>query len=116
MKYGIVGSRTRKDKASITAFVNTLQPSDVVISGGCRGVDTWAITAARKRNIATIEYRPNLTDCKARWEFTKAYHARNERIARECDVLVAFVAPSRTGGTENTIKHAAKLGKSIYLR
>ncbi len=45
----------------------------------------------------------------------KAYYARNKKIAENVDVLYAFVAPDRKGGTENTIGYAEKLGKEIHI-
>lgn len=115
MKYGIVGSRRRKDKESIEKFVAGLNPDDIVISGGCRGVDTWAVTAAKKRNLETIEYLPDLSGCKTYIERTEAYYTRNKQIAEACDKLVAFVSADRKGGTENTIKHAKRFGKEIVI-
>ena len=115
MKYGIVGSRSRKDKNTVMDFVNNLKPGDVVISGGCRGIDTWAVNAARGKGFETKEFLPSLTGCRYKWEFTEAYYARNKQIADACDILVAFVSGSRKGGTENTIKHAEKLGKQVII-
>jgi hypothetical protein len=50
-----------------------------------------------------------------RYEFTKAYHKRNKLIADSSDILHAFVSPERTGGTENTIKHAIKAGIPVVI-
>jgi len=118
MRYGVVGSRrrdSRVDRANIRKFIASLKPDDIVISGGCRGVDSSAVYEARRRGIVTIEHLPDLTGCKKKWEFTNAYYARNKKIAENCDVLVAFVAPDRKGGTENTIKYAQEFGKEIRL-
>jgi hypothetical protein len=38
---------------------------------------------------------------------------RNTYIAQDCDVLLALVASDRTGGTEDTVKKALKLGKEV---
>lgn len=116
MKYGIAGSRTRNDAETVTTFVSTLAPDDVVISGGCVGVDTWAEIAAKRRGLKTIIFLPEKPPKRApRHEWTKAFYARNLKIAEACDVLVAFVSPDRKGGTENTIRHAEKLGKKIVI-
>jgi len=115
MRYGIVGSRSRTDRQSVVDFVRTLEPGDTVVSGGCRGVDTWAVDEAKNRGLETVEYLPDLSACKARHEFTKAYHARNELIAKNCDVLVAFVSAERKGGTENAIKHAGRMGRPVKI-
>lgn len=117
MKYGIVGSRRRKDRESVIAFVRSLPAGSVVISGGCRGVDTWAVAEAKAQGLETIEFLPgDLTGCRELWEFTEKYYARNKQIAEACDVLVAFVTDDRSGGTENTIQHAQRVGKTVIVK
>jgi hypothetical protein len=115
MKYGIVGSRRRKDRETVVAFVNELQENDVVISGGAPGVDTWAVEAAEERGVRTRVIRPETSGCKTRFEVVEAYYERNGQIAAECDELVAFVAHDRKGGTENAIEHARRLGKPVRI-
>ena len=115
MRYAIVGSRRRTDRNTVNSIVATLRPDDVVISGGCRGVDSWAVDAARQRGLRVQVITPNLGGCVQRWQFTKAYYARNALVAAACDVLIALPATDRTGGTENTIAHAKTLGKQIVL-
>lgn len=115
MNIGIVGSRKRKDRESVTNYIATLKDDDVVISGGCYGVDTWAVESARQRGLKVIEFLPQIENCKQPYEYTKAFYARNEQIAIKCDKLVAFVSKCRTGGTENTIKHCIRLGKEVVL-
>jgi predicted Rossmann fold nucleotide-binding protein DprA/Smf involved in DNA uptake len=115
MKYGIVGSRRRKDKETVVAFVNELQKDDVVVTGGCRGVDTWAAEAAAARSLRTRTIRPDTSKCRTRFEVADAYYDRNRRVAEESDMLVAFVASDRRGGTENTIAHARRLGKPVRI-
>ena len=115
MKVGIVGSRRRRDRMAVIAFVQSLPGGSVVVSGGCRdSVDTWAAAAARARGLGVIEHLPRPVG-SGRLAFTKACYARNELIARDADVLIAFVAPDRSGGTENTIAHARRLKKPIAL-
>ena len=114
-KYGIVGSRKRDCKSEVIKFINSLNTDDTVISGGAIGVDTWAELAAKERGLRTIIFRPDIKECKKRYEFTRAYYARNLKIAEACDILIAFVSPDRKGGTENTIAQAKKLGKEIVI-
>jgi hypothetical protein len=40
---------------------------------------------------------------------------RNALIAADADVLIAVVAADRTGGTEDTVRKAEKLGKRVIL-
>jgi len=115
-KVGIVGSRRRTDRESVIAVVNDLPDSTIIISGGCIGVDTWAVEAARARGLKYIVHWPKLKDGMKRVEYTKAYYARNELIAIDSDVVVAFVAPDRKGGAENTIKWAKKHKTPVVLK
>ncbi len=116
MRIGIVGSRKRTDKETIINYVlENLKDDDVVVSGGCSGVDTWAAETARQRGLEVIEFLPNTTNCKNRWDVIRAYYARNFQIAAASDKVVAFVASERKGGTEDTIKHARKLKREIEI-
>lgn len=116
IRVAIVGSRRRADRASIDAFVAGLPGGAVVVSGGCRGVDTWAAEAARARGLAVIEHLPDLAGIRSRGEAVRRYHARNARVVADADMVVAFVSPDRKGGTENTIGHARRAGKPVEIR
>jgi len=116
MKYGIVGSRSRIDKESVADFIlGNLSSADTIISGGCKGVDTWAIETANILDIPAEVFLPQLNGCSTRWQATEAYYARNRQIAEACDILVAFVSASRTGGTEHTIKQARALNRPVII-
>jgi 8-oxo-dGTP pyrophosphatase MutT (NUDIX family) len=115
-RIGIVGSRRWSDRAAVENLVYTLPLNSTIVSGGCRGVDTWAREAAEERGIQVVEYLPALPPAGSPpWEFTKAYHSRNRQIAENIDVLYAFVTEDRRGGTENTIKHAMKLDVRVEV-
>lgn len=114
-KYGIVGSRRRLDKNSVINFVNSLNPDDVVISGGCRGVDSWAEETAKSKGLKLIIHKPILENIKNRGDLIERYYDRNKLIAKDCEILIAFVSSDRTGGTENTIKYAKELNKEVKL-
>jgi predicted Rossmann fold nucleotide-binding protein DprA/Smf involved in DNA uptake len=115
MKVAIIGSRRRKDRDAVVAAVQALQPGTIVVSGGCEGPDEWAADAARHAGLAVVEHLPDTAGCRRRFEFTKAYYARNQLVANDCDRVVAFVAPDRKGGTEDTIKRALKAGKPVEI-
>ena len=116
MRIGIIGSRTWENRSAVEDLVNMLPIECTIISGGCRGVDTWAVDTAKSRGIDVVEYLPNLPeDGSPPWEFTKAYHARNRQIAENVDVLYAFVTEDRRGGTENTIRQAMKLNVRVEI-
>lgn len=114
-KIAIVGSRKRTDKHNVITLVDSL-PSDVcILSGGCRGVDSWAIERAKARGLQTLVFRPEVRNIKEEWEIIRRFYARNQRIAAVADIIYAFVATNRKGGTENTIKWAKRLNKPVIL-
>ena len=115
MKVGIVGSRRFKDRAGVERLVSTLAAGDVLVSGGCRGVDSWAEKAAIRRGLSRLVFEPDLAGVRNRGEAARRYFERNRKIAEASDVLHAFVTRDRTGGTENTIMHMRELGKQIIL-
>jgi len=114
LKFGVVGSRRCKSQSLVEDFVRTLLPGDTVVSGGCWGPDEWAEDQAKAMGLKTITHHPYLDGIRGQHEITKAYYARNRLIAQSSDVVVAFVAADRTGGTENTIKHADELGVMTF--
>ena len=116
MKYGIIGTRKRTDKQSVIDLINTLTPKDIVVSGGCEGPDKWAECAARNIGLAVNIFLPDLPPTGSpHYEFTKAFYSRNRLIAENSDIIHAFVAPERKGGTEYTIKYAQKIGVPVII-
>jgi len=117
MTIGIVGSRRRdsiKDYDLVEAQFKLLySPGDNrLVSGGCpKGGDQFAEMIATKYSIPILIHY-------AEWKKfgRSAGFQRNGLIARDADVLIACVAPDRTGGTEDTIKKFLALGKrSLFL-
>lgn len=113
---GVVGSRrrvSREDREYLFAALRErLEPDDRLVSGGCStGADAWAEMYAQQEQVTiTIHY--------AKWKGPAGKAAgfvRNSFIAEDCDILIAVVAEDRTGGTEDTIKKAKRLGKQIIL-
>jgi hypothetical protein len=114
---GIVGSRRRNSvadrDATTRAFCKIVEPDDEIVSGGCpQGGDSFAEWIAKR-------YQHTIKIYYAKWDKLgrSAGFARNGDIARDADVLIACVAPDRTGGTEDTIKKWQKLhpGKEPIL-
>lgn len=112
---GIVGSRRRNEQDDLEecrkVFLSIYKEGDTLVSGGCpQGGDRFAEIFAKEYNIPIkIHY--------AEWnKFGRsAGFKRNTYIAEDCDVLIAVVAKDRTGGTEDTIKKAQKMGKKIVI-
>lgn len=117
---GIIGSRRRDSKADYEAtlkiFMEIYEEGDRIVSGHCpKGGDLFAEIIAAKfglteKNGKLILHRPE-------WDkYGKgAGFIRNTYIAEDADVLICVVAADRTGGTEDTIKKAEKMGKRIVL-
>lgn len=121
MIVAVVGSRRRKDELNVRELVRELftkHGSDlVIVSGGCRGVDSWAEDEARKLGVEVKIFKPDLNGTKDYYDVVSRYYERNKKIAEYAiDGIYAFVTRTREGGTENTIKHAQKLGRKIVLK
>lgn len=126
MKIGIVGSRQRnsqEDKNLILDYIESIlmkNPFELVhiVSGGCpKGADRFAEEIAKELGFSITIHYPNKykIDEESKERYTQLFFERNERIAKDCDILVALPSSDRTGGTENTIFHAKRLGVEIVL-
>jgi hypothetical protein len=61
-------------------------------------------------------HRPDLDRVHTWWQAAERYYARNHRIVEDSDLIIAFVAPDRSGGTEDTIRRAERTGKPVEVR
>lgn len=123
MRVAIVGSRRYPSEAVVRAFVRSLPPGTVVVSGGAQGVDSWAESEARKAGLvveshpvemAYVRWLVDFRNLNERTAFGRAAHSRNKIIAEKCDRLVAF----RVGdspGTSSTIRYAREAGKPVEV-
>ena len=100
----IVGSREYPSPAPIEAYVAELPVGTVIVSGGARGVDSWAAEAARAHGLKVTEF---LAD----WERhgRGAGPKRNAEIVEAADELVAFW-DGRSRGTLNSVALAVRKG------
>jgi hypothetical protein len=121
---GVVGSRRRNnlnDRRIVLRLVEwllTTRKHVSLASGGCpQGADAFAEEAARvlQPNVDITVFNIDKTGVSTRWDFTKRAYERNRLIAQNSDELFALVAEDRTGGTENTIKHALEFKTPVYL-
>lgn len=111
MKLAIVGSREWPDseRHMITTFVDRLPADTIVVSGGARGVDQWAIEAAHQRGLQTHVFMP---DWKQHGK--SAGFLRNAQIVNACELLVAFQVDD-SKGTQHTITLARNAGKLLAV-
>lgn len=114
MKIGIVGSRRRQCEEAVRELVRNLPAGSTVVSGGCRGVDSWAEDEAVKVGLAVEIHRPQKEGTRY-VDACRAYSERNRKIAESADILYAFVASDRKGGTEQTIRFARKAGAEVRI-
>ena len=114
---GIVGARKFKDRKSVIDFVNKLPVDSIVVSGSCKGVCTWAGSAARLRGLEVKIYSPNLNDARSKYEIVHRYYQRNRQLISACDIVHAFISKEAgfTGGTKFEVEYAKSLGKMVFL-
>ena len=108
--YGVVGSRTgfSKDKVFLYLF-GRIQQGDVIVSGGAKGVDSYAKHFALQNNLEYMEYAPEYS-----LGIPYCYLFRNKLIVNTCSELIAFW-DGRSGGTKYTIDYAHKWNKPVTL-
>jgi len=115
MKVAIIGSREKylADPAAVRnqvlAFVINLPRDTTIVSGGARGVDSYAAEAAR---IAGLTFELLLAD----WDkYGKSAGAiRNKLVIDAADRIVAFW-DGESPGTYNALKQAKAAGKPFQV-
>lgn len=122
MKLAIVGCRNWGDDPSeVEAFIRARIRKDLemfrpeeVISGGARGVDTWAVEEAKAMGIPTHVIRPK----NPRWE-PEGFKERNIAIAKRCTDLLSIRCTSGpciytgTEGAKFTANMAQEYGRVV---
>jgi len=130
VKIGIVGSRKWTDKILIEVVVDECikkYGNDIcIISGGCKGPDTFSREIALDRKLKYIEFNPaheawnEYSGMPKEW-YGKPYHVknyfeRNSFIAEKCHLLLAFIPAGHvSNGTNDTINKAKKLNKPVII-
>lgn len=106
MKVIIAGSRelTNCDKA-----LDYLDPSDEIVSGGARGIDSAAIRLAKEHGF-------RLCVMNADWEKwgKSAGYKRNRQMAEYADKLIAFW-DGHSKGTEHMIRTMQQMEKPVII-
>ena len=107
MNVAVVGSRDFPDLERVRNTVMRFVPGTVVVSGGARGVDSEAESAARKRGLRVLSFP--VGRCRSRAEFARLAFERNRKIVAVADGLWAFW-DGASRGTKNTMELARKKG------
>jgi len=120
MRVAIIGSRKRDKKDDIKAvydLIKSLNDDDVVVSGGCWGVDSWAVAAAMSAGNEVMVHRPNIDETMKYGQMVEEYYRRNRKIVDDSDIVYAFVSKDgkKKGGTWYTINYAIKCGKEVKI-
>lgn len=104
MKIAIIGSRECGNFNFEQELKNRLLvfPTDTIISGGARGIDTLAAQYARKRGMKLLEFRPDYATFGRGATFV-----RNRLIVDMADVVLAYWNGT-SRGTKYTIEYAKK--------
>ena len=131
MKVAVVGSRDyqniRKIKDTLFQLKQKFGDKLIIISGGAKhGADKFARKYALEFGMRYREFNPahttkNLYSAMSDDYYEKPYHVsqfhhRNMLIARDCDVMMAFIANGAdSGGSMSAIKRAKKLNKKVTI-
>ena len=106
MKLAVIGSRNCPH-IDLEDYITTLP--DAIVSGGARGVDTYAREFALRHKIELIEFKPDYKKYGRR-----APLVRNKQIVDACDCVMAIWDGS-SRGTMHTIRYARKMNKPITI-
>lgn len=110
MKLAIVGSRSLKDYKIVKNAVDSLCTEVTeIVSGGARGVDSFAERYASEHDIPTVIFKPDWAKYGKRAGFI-----RNKDIVERADFVLA-VWDGESRGTLDSINHARKLGKPVEI-
>tara|TARA_A100001201_G_scaffold1219_2_gene3175 strand:+ start:817 stop:1218 length:402 start_codon:yes stop_codon:yes gene_type:complete len=131
MKVAIIGSRDyqniRKIKDTLFNLKQKFGDKLIIISGGAQyGADKFARKYSLEFGIKYKEFNPahttkNLYSAMSDTYYEKPYHVsqfhhRNMLIAKDCNVMIAFIGTNDTSnGSMSAIKQAKKLKKPVTI-
>lgn len=109
MKLAIVGTRTPSISFKMFEHYMKVYAPSQIISGGAKGIDTYAADYAKAHDIPLLEILPDYAAYGK-----QATLRRNTQIVDAADKVIAF--PGATSrGTYDTIKKAEKQGKMLEI-
>ena len=119
MKFGIVGNREGWEQDFVINKIReiiSIERDDTfnfeveIISGGASGIDYIAKHYAIGAGYIFREFLPDNNE-----PIPQRYFNRNKKIAKECDILIAFDKKVGRSGTKNTIRYAKELNKEVII-
>lgn len=122
MKLIIAGTRTITGWEKVLYALDRspwrLSDIDTIITGGAKGIDTYAEWVAKQLEIPTLTYDPTDPNSETQYlreEYGKsAYAMRNEEMAKEGDALLA-IWDGESRGTEIMINKAIEESIDFYV-
>lgn len=108
-KVAVVGSRDFPSQYMVERVIYELPKSCIIVSGGARGVDTWAEQVAKYHGRDTEIFYPE-------WQKygKSAGYVRNNIIVSSCDILIAFW-DGKSRGTKHSINLANYMKKPCII-
>lgn len=112
IKFAVVGNREGFTYEYIKSTLDDLRicKTDIIISGGAEGVDSFAEKYAKEKGCEIRIFNPDPSKPSP-----KRYFDRNMRVVVNADVIIAFNKKERSG-TTNTINYAIKLNKQVIKK
>ena len=107
MKVAVIGSRSITE-ADLEPYIP--EDTEMIISGGAKGVDTLARMYAEKKRIPYLEIRPDYN----RYGRKAAPLIRNREIVNKADLVIALW-DGVSGGTAYTVQYAESIEKRLLL-
>lgn len=115
MRIAIIGSREKflaepaEVRRRVREYVSSLLRDTIIISGGARGVDSYAAGAARDFGLVLVEY-PADWDAHGR----AAGMIRNKLVVDQADKVVAFW-DGESAGTANALNLTRDAHKPVEI-
>jgi len=111
-KIAVIGNRVGWTKEEIFRILHSYSltgENTTIITGGAEGVDSYAMVYAKLNGCVLTVYYPDYTT----WG-KYATRKRNEKIAWNCETMIAFNKNNnQKSGTSQTIRFAKRFEKFI---
>lgn len=121
LRLAVVGARAFSSRSAVAGLVRDLvrvygASGFVLVSGGCRGVDSWAVSAARELGVRCDVVLPSFPRGSPFAVVRRALLSRSARLVRSCDGVFAFLgAGGLVGGTGFAVSAARRSGVPVRL-